>query len=162
MPLTAMCAVSSALERASTYIGRISQASFTSFPAAAATTADVTSETPSKKKRTEASLVSNAAAGTLSSQDVARSLSHLSSSLQGISEHIVNARALALSEASSSLSVFSAQETLGECSDITCIHFIVLLTVRRTLHSRFQRVCFSLSDSPALAPEICSRTYLLY
>lgn len=134
MPITAMCAVSSALEQASTFIGRISQASFTSFPAAASTTADVSSEMPSKKKRTEASLVSTAAAGTLSSQDVARSLSHLSASLERISEHIVSARALALSEGSASLSVFSAQEALGGCCDITSSHFIVLLTVSRTLH----------------------------
>ena len=118
LPITAMCAVSSALEQASTFIGRISQASFTSFPTvapAAPTAAELSSETPSKKKRTEESLSGTAVTSTFSSQDVSRSLAHLSASLDGISEHIVKAKSLALSEDSSSLSVFSAQEALGEC-----------------------------------------------
>jgi hypothetical protein len=122
LPITAMCAVSSALEQASTFIGRISQASFTSFPSTAtdATAADSSSETPSKKKRTEA-VLSSAAAGSFSSQDVARSLAHLSASLESISEHIVKAKALAMEEDSSSLSVFSSQEALGWCYYSTCI-----------------------------------------
>lgn len=117
LPITAMCAVSSALEQASTFIGRISQASFTSFPSAPAApaAAELSSETPSKKKRTEESLSGTAVTSTFSSQDVSRSLAHLSASLDGISEHIVKAKSLALSEDSSSLSVFSAQEALGEC-----------------------------------------------
>jgi hypothetical protein len=117
-----MCAVSSALEQASTYIGRISQASFTRFPTADPAAADNASETPSKKKRTEASLPT-AAAGTFSSQDVARSLAHVSASLEVVSGHIVKAKALALEEDRSLLSVFSAQEALGECCYSTCSCF---------------------------------------
>ena len=122
LPITVISAVSVALEKASTYIGRISQASFTSFsaPATCAGAADSSSEASSKKSRTETSSTGAAGTGTFSCQDVTRSLAHLSASLESLSEHIVKSKALALSgEDSSSLSVFTAQEALGKSCCIT-------------------------------------------